>query len=132
MTNNPYVIARLTANGPDYRGKLHTTLYMGTEPIDVLTNEAMQMLEPEFPAAELVSNALRHMGDRTLWAEVIGTGRGSPKLNISRSSAKNCSAGVTWQAWRWGSVSIDSKTRTWCSASSKTWYKTSALINSSR
>ena len=41
------------------------------EPIDTLTNEAMRMLEPEFPAAELVSDSLRRMGDRTLWAEVI-------------------------------------------------------------
>ena len=41
MTNNPYVIAHLTANGPDYRGKLHATPYNGTEPVDVLTNEAM-------------------------------------------------------------------------------------------
>ena len=31
----------------------------------------MQMLEPDFPAAEHVSNALRRMNDRTLWAEVI-------------------------------------------------------------
>ena len=31
----------------------------------------MRMLEPEFPAAEHVSNALRRMNDRTLWAEVI-------------------------------------------------------------
>ena len=31
----------------------------------------MRMLEPDFPAAEHVSNALRRMGDRTLWAEVI-------------------------------------------------------------
>ena len=41
MTNNPYVIAHLTANGPDYRGKLHATPYNGTEPVDVLTDEAM-------------------------------------------------------------------------------------------
>ena len=71
MTNNPYVIARLTANGPDYRGELHVTPYNGPEPIDVLTDEAMQMLEPEFPAAEFVSNAIRRIGDRTLLADVI-------------------------------------------------------------
>ena len=71
MTNNPYVIARLTANGPDYRGELHATPYAGTEPVDVLTDEAMRMLEPNFPAAELVSDSLCRMGDRTLWAEVI-------------------------------------------------------------
>ena len=71
MTNNPYIVARLTANGPDYRGELHATPYAGTESIDTLTDEAMRMLEPEFLAAELVSDSLRRMGDRTLWAEVI-------------------------------------------------------------
>ena len=71
MTSNPYVIARLTANGPDYWGELHATPYNGVEEVEPLTDEAMQMLEPDFPAAEHISNALRRMGDRTLWAEVI-------------------------------------------------------------
>ena len=71
MTNNPYVIARLTTNSPDYRGELHATPYNGPESVDMLTDEAMHMLEPDFPAAEHVSNALRRMGDCTLWAEVI-------------------------------------------------------------
>ena len=71
MTNNPYVVACLTANGPDYRGELHVTPYNGLELVDVLTNEAVQMLKPDFPAAEFMSDALRRMGDHTLWAEVI-------------------------------------------------------------
>ena len=71
MTSNPYVIARLTANGPDYRGELHATPYNGVEEVEPLTDEAMRMLEPDFPAAEHISDALRRMGDRTLWAEVI-------------------------------------------------------------
>ena len=71
MTNNLYVVARLTTNGPDYRGELHATPYVGTKPVDTLTNEVMRMLEPDFPAVELVSDSLRRMGDRTLWAEVI-------------------------------------------------------------
>ena len=58
MTSNPYVIARLTANGPDYRGKLHVTPYNGPEEVELLTDEAMRMLEPDFPAAKHVSNAL--------------------------------------------------------------------------
>ena len=71
MTGNLYVVAHVTANGPNYQGELHATPYNGTEPIDVLTDEAIRMLEPDFPAAELVSDALRRIGDRTLWAEVI-------------------------------------------------------------
>ena len=34
MTSNPYVIARLTANGPDYQGELHATPYNGVECYD--------------------------------------------------------------------------------------------------
>ena len=58
MTSNPYVIACLTANGPDYRGELHATPYNGPEEVEPLTDEAMRMLEPDFPAVEHVSNAL--------------------------------------------------------------------------
>ena len=71
MNSNPYVTAHLTANGPDYRGELHATPYNGPEEVEPLTDEAMRMLELEFPAVEHVSNALRRMNDRTLWAEVI-------------------------------------------------------------
>ena len=71
MTSNPYVVARLTTNSPDYRGELHATLYTGTEPVNALTDEAVRMLDPDFPAVELISDSLRRMGDRTLWAEVI-------------------------------------------------------------
>ena len=71
MSSNPYVTARLTANGPDYRGELHATPYNGPEEVEPLTDEAMRMLEPDSPVVEHVSNALRRMNDRTLWAEVI-------------------------------------------------------------
>ena len=71
MTSNPYIVARLTANGPDYRGELHATPYNGPEEVKPLTDEAMRMLEPEFPTAELMSDSLRCIGDRSLWAEVI-------------------------------------------------------------
>ena len=71
MTNNLYVVACLTANGPDYQGELHTTLYMGPEPVDMLADEAMWMLEPEFPAAEFVSDAIQCISDRTLLANII-------------------------------------------------------------
>ena len=71
MTSNLYVIARLTANSPDYRGELHATPYNGLEEVEPLTDEAMRMLEPDFPVAVHVSNALRRTNDRTLWVEVI-------------------------------------------------------------
>lgn len=58
-------------NGPDYQGELHMTPYVGTEPVDTLTDEAMRMLEPEFPAANFVNETLLHIGDQTLQAEVI-------------------------------------------------------------
>ena len=71
MTNDLYVIARLTANSPNYQGKLHATPYTGMEPINVLTNEAMCMLEPKFPAADFVCDAIQRIRDRTLEADVI-------------------------------------------------------------
>ena len=37
MTDNPYVIAHLTMNGPDYRGELHVMPYAGTEAIEAIT-----------------------------------------------------------------------------------------------
>ena len=70
MTNNPYIVARLTMNGPNYWGELHTTPYMGTEPIDTLTDKAMHMLEPEFPAANFINKALLHISNQTLQAKV--------------------------------------------------------------
>ena len=63
MTNDPYIVARLTLNSPNYRGKLHATPYVGPEPIDVLTDEVMRMLEPEFPAVEFVADAIWRIGD---------------------------------------------------------------------
>ena len=71
MTSNPYVIAQLTANGPNYQGELHATPYNGAEEVEPLTDEVMRMLELDFPAAEHVSNALRRMSNRSLWAKVI-------------------------------------------------------------
>ena len=71
MTNDPYVVAQLTANSPNYRGELHAMPYTGTEPIDILTDEAMHMLEPEFPVVDFVCDAIRRIGDRTLEANVI-------------------------------------------------------------
>ena len=41
MNSNPYVTARLTANGPDYRGELHATPYNGPEEVEPLTDEAV-------------------------------------------------------------------------------------------
>ena len=71
MTNGLYIIARLTMNSPNYQGKLHAMPYMGLEPINAITDEAMRMLEPEFPAVEYVTNTIRHIGDRMLEADVI-------------------------------------------------------------
>ena len=96
MTSNPYVIARLTANGPDYRGELHATPYNGAKEVEPLTDEAMRMLELDFLAAEHVSNSLRRMGDRTLWAKVIRYGPRSPRSTRSRCSGKSCSVAVIW------------------------------------
>ena len=41
------------------------------EPVDVLTDEAMRMLEPEFPVVDFICDTIRHIGDCTLEADVI-------------------------------------------------------------
>ena len=71
MTDNPYIVARLTMNGPNYQNKLHVTPYTGTEPIDTLTDKAMHMLEPEFLAANFINKALLRIGDQMLQAKVV-------------------------------------------------------------
>jgi hypothetical protein len=71
MTDNPYVVARLTADGPDYRGEIHAEPVRDLDtPPETLTEEALRLLQPDFPAARLVDEALARMGDRSLTAEV--------------------------------------------------------------
>ena len=71
MTNDPYIVARLTLNGPNYQGELHAMPYVGTELVDTLTDEAMHMLEPEFPAAEFICDTIQRISDHTVEAKVI-------------------------------------------------------------
>ena len=64
MTDNPYIIARLTADGPSYRGELHASAVTNTDaPPEVLTDDAMRMFALDFPGAGLVSDALSAVGD---------------------------------------------------------------------
>jgi hypothetical protein len=71
MTDNPYVVVRLTADGVDYRGKLHADPVRDLEtPPEVLTMELLQLLQFDFTAMCLVNEALAQMGDRLLMAEV--------------------------------------------------------------
>ena len=44
---------------------------MGPETVEPLTDEAMQMLEPKFPAAEFVSDAIWRINNHTLLADII-------------------------------------------------------------
>jgi hypothetical protein len=71
MTDNLYIIARLTADGPDYRGEIHADPIRDLDtPPKALTEEALRLLQPNFPATRLVDEALAQIGDRSLTAEV--------------------------------------------------------------
>ena len=64
MTNNPFVVGRLTLTGADYRGELHAAPVLGTNrPCDDLTPEAMRMFRRDYPASELVDAAIEALHD---------------------------------------------------------------------
>ena len=71
MTDNPYIVAQLTADGPSYCGELHATAITDIDaPPEVLTDDTMRMFAPNFLGAGLISDALKAVGDRSLTAEV--------------------------------------------------------------
>ena len=71
MTDNPYVIARLTASGADYRGEIHAVPVNDVDtPPERLTDAALRMFARTFPALDRVNEAIGRIGDRSLEAEV--------------------------------------------------------------
>ena len=71
MTDNPYVIARLTASWADYRGEIHAAPINDTDtPPECLTNAALCMFACTFPALDRVNEAIGQISDRSLEAEV--------------------------------------------------------------
>ena len=71
MTDNPYVIARLTMTGADYRGELHAARVNDVDtPPPALTDFEMRMFSIHYPAASSIDEALTRIGDLSLTAEV--------------------------------------------------------------
>ena len=71
MTDNPYVVARLTASGADYRGEIHAAPVNDVDtPPERLTDAALRMFARTFPALDRVNEAIERIGDRSLEAEV--------------------------------------------------------------
>ena len=71
MTGNPYVVARLTASGADYRGEIHAAPVNDVDtPPERLTDAALRMFARTFPALDRVHEAIARIGDRSLEAEV--------------------------------------------------------------
>ena len=71
MTDNPYVIARLTASGADYRGEIHAAPVNDVDtPPERLMDAALRMFARTFPALDRVNEAIGRIGDRSLEAEV--------------------------------------------------------------
>ena len=71
MTDNPYVITRLTASGANYRGEIHAAPVNNVDtPPERLTDNALRMFTRTFPALGRVNDAIGRIGDRSLEAEV--------------------------------------------------------------
>ena len=71
MTDNPYVIACLTASGADYRGEIHAAPVNDVDtPPERLTDAVLCMFARMFPALNRVHEAIARIGDRSLEAEV--------------------------------------------------------------
>ena len=59
MTDNPYVITRLTASGADYHGEIHATPVNDINtPPKCLTDIALRMFAHTFPALDHVNKAI--------------------------------------------------------------------------
>ena len=71
MTDNPYVVARLTASGADYHGEIHAAPVNDVDtPPKRLTDAALRMFTCTFPTLNRVQEAMEQIGDRSLEAEV--------------------------------------------------------------
>ena len=71
MTDNLYVIARLTTSGANYRGEIHAAPVNNVDtPPERLTDTALRMFARTFPALDRINEAIGRIGDRLLEAEV--------------------------------------------------------------
>ena len=83
MTDNPYVIARLTASGADYRREIHVAPVNDIDtPPKHLTNTALCMFARTFPALNHINEAIGRIGDRSLEAEHVQLEREHQQLEL--------------------------------------------------
>jgi hypothetical protein len=72
MTDNPYVEAQMTMDGPVHRGEIHTAAVhdrVGCTP-DIGPDE-LRLLDRSYQDWIMVNEAIAHVGDRSLTAEVV-------------------------------------------------------------
>jgi hypothetical protein len=72
MTDNPYVEARMTMDGPVHRGEIHAAAvndWVGRTP-DIGPDE-LCLLDRSYQDWIMVDEAIAHVGDRSLTAEVM-------------------------------------------------------------
>ena len=71
MTDNPYVIAHLTASGADYCREIHAAPINNVDtPPEHLTNATLRMFTCTFPSLDHINEAIGRIGDWSLEAEV--------------------------------------------------------------
>jgi hypothetical protein len=72
MTNNPYVEARLEMDGLVHRGKIHAAVVTDhTTHKPEIGPDELWLLEMNYTNAMLVDEAVAHVGNRSLTAEVV-------------------------------------------------------------
>jgi hypothetical protein len=68
---NPFVEGRLSINGPTYHSKVHAAPVCNVDvPPPPTTADFLQLLHTDYMGHDRVDEALREIGDHSLWAEV--------------------------------------------------------------
>jgi hypothetical protein len=87
MTDNPYVEARMTMDGPVHRGEIHATAVhdrVGRTP-DIGPDE-LRLLDRSYQDWIMVDEAIAHVGDRSLTAEVMRWRRLQKRMKAAQES----------------------------------------------
>jgi hypothetical protein len=89
MTDNPYIEARMTMDGPVHRGEIHAAAVhdrVGRTP-DIGPDE-LRLLDRSYQDWIMVDEAIAHVGDRSLTAEVMRWHRLQKRMKAAQESIR--------------------------------------------
>ena len=70
MTNDPYMYGMINSTGEVFKGMIHAAPVLDITHVPRITAEDLTSLRFDYPDATRIDNALAHVGDRSLAAEV--------------------------------------------------------------